>query len=231
MLFYNYSRETFEYIGEPEEARLDPVEQQPMIPAFATTIAPPSVEANKIAIFDSEAGKWSVVSDFRGTVYYKDNGASDIITNTGAVIPDGCSTIAPPAKVWFYTISDNQWIPKPIDTIKEMKISEAYSVAANVMSTLLNKYSAGERETWSKMNDECIEYKSSGTVGSLMLKKISTSPIYNTADKLVDMTITEYQLFIDKKFSIEAQRDHHKINIESVTDVDALINYDVSVSL
>lgn len=230
MLIYNYSRNTFEYVGEPKEARLDPIGNNPLIPAFATTIEPPSTGDNEVAVFNEETNEWSIQDDYRGTVYYDENGFPSNITNIGEDVPDGFTTEQPPEKVKYYNIINGSWTLKPINDIKELKINDVYENVAILMDELLGLYSMGETDTWSKMNDECVQYQADGTIGPLMAAKISVDPEYNTADKLATMTIAEYQQYITRKFNIEAQRSQHKININSITDVNTLLEYDTSVS-
>ncbi len=134
-------------------------------------------------------------------------------------------------KMCYCNHSPQGIVLKPIEEIRLIKIDELYKNIASIMDRGLERYSNGEMETWSKMNDECVEYKKSGIIGSLMAKKIASSPIYNTADKLADMTIAEYMGYITKKYNLEAQRDQHKLNINSITDINDLINYDISVIL
>jgi hypothetical protein len=67
MQIFHYSGDTKEFIGE-ESARLDPLDNQPMIPTNATLVEPPAVIANQIAIFDGT--DWIVKEDYRGGDYY-----------------------------------------------------------------------------------------------------------------------------------------------------------------
>lgn len=231
MLIYNYSRSTFELINE-SEARLDPVGQEPLIPAYATDVVPPTPGENQIPVFDEETKVWLLVPDFRGTVYYDSNKLPTQIFELNVLVPEDCTTEIPPeVNGRFYVLSGKSWVVMPITEVKEMKISESYYNTAGAMDENLSMYSKGELDTWSRMNDECVQYKTDGTIGTLMSKKIAVDPIYNTADKLADMTVTEYDNYINNKYNLEAQRSQHKLNITNETDVVALMNYDTSVSL
>lgn len=232
MLIYNYSRTTFELVGEGVEARLDPVGQNPMIPAFATSVEPPTAGDNQVAVFDQGAQTWSLMDDFRGTVYYNADMVPTTITTIGETVPADCTTEAPPeTNPQYYELSGTSWVPKSIEDVRVMKTNEAYMNTAMVMDQNLSIYSKGEMDTWSKMNDECVQFQADGTVGPLMTKKIAVDPIYNTAEALATMTVTEYDTYLTGKYNLEAQRSQHKLNIDSETDVMVLMNYDTSVSL
>lgn len=64
MLIYHYDRETKEFISS-EEAFESPKEKDVyLIPLNATSIKPPEVTENKIALFENKA--WTIKDDFRG---------------------------------------------------------------------------------------------------------------------------------------------------------------------
>lgn len=91
MDIYNYSPFTGEFLGKTK-ARLDPIEQKPMVPKNATTIAPPRTKKGHVRVFSDEA--WSQVADHRGQEYWQD-GKSYVIEELGAVVPEGASIVAP----------------------------------------------------------------------------------------------------------------------------------------
>ncbi len=70
MNIYHYSELTFEYINTTT-ADLDPVETKkkgefvPLVPKFATTIKPPKVGKNEVAVFENN--KWIKKADYRFT--------------------------------------------------------------------------------------------------------------------------------------------------------------------
>lgn len=67
MQIYHFDGVTNEFVGE-STARLDPLEQQPMIPANATDVAAPATGADQIAVFNGTT--WTTEEDHRGKTVY-----------------------------------------------------------------------------------------------------------------------------------------------------------------
>lgn len=99
MQIYNYTPATGEYLGA-SQADSDPlVDGNWLIPAYATTVAPPSVESNQKAVWTGSA--WSVVADYRGTEYWTADGDKHKIEALGESVPDGASlteVLPPPSE-------------------------------------------------------------------------------------------------------------------------------------
>lgn len=96
MLVYSYSKKTMEYIGH-EEALLDPIGKNPMLPASSTTVEPPTVGAGTVAVFDADQDMWTIQEDHRGKEYYQGRTPAGVIDFIGA-LPEGYSlTIAEPS--------------------------------------------------------------------------------------------------------------------------------------
>lgn len=84
MNIYHYSAQTGEY-KKTTKARPDPMEPGKfLVPANATSIAPPALSDNEAAVFNGTA--WSVVPDYRGEWY--DFRTLVIITELGP-LPEG----------------------------------------------------------------------------------------------------------------------------------------------
>lgn len=64
-----------------------------LVPANATTIAPPAVGADEVALF--REGAWTVAADLVGQVFYRPDGTNVTIAEVGQV-PDPAWTTAPP---------------------------------------------------------------------------------------------------------------------------------------
>ena len=61
MQIFNYGKNG-EFLFE-STARLDPVAQTPVLPANATSLAPPHAPAGQAAQFDTTTGQWQLVPD------------------------------------------------------------------------------------------------------------------------------------------------------------------------
>lgn len=80
-MVYRYDPNTYEYI-EPMFCQKDPLESELedkdvwLMPQYATRIAPPIVPTTekKKAVWDSLEGKWKLLEDHRGEMYYKKDG-------------------------------------------------------------------------------------------------------------------------------------------------------------
>lgn len=93
------------FTGETSRARRSPADTEEvwLIPERATTIAPPSVAANQVAVLRD--GQWSVVTDRRGQLAYdKATGAARLVEVPGD-IADGETLTSPPSldHVWIGT--------------------------------------------------------------------------------------------------------------------------------
>lgn len=94
MKIYHYNDLTGEYIGQTE-AKLDPIEKKPLLPAHATTLKPPMTEANQAARFN--AGAWELVPDFRGVKGYDTFGEHHEVTEINVMPdPNWTDTYTPP---------------------------------------------------------------------------------------------------------------------------------------
>lgn len=97
MLAYNFHPVTKELI-DTADAELDPLESKAagedvfMLPAYATFDEPPVIGDHQAAVWRD--GHWSVVDDYRGTVYWL-NGEKQEISTLGDIVPDGASLTAP----------------------------------------------------------------------------------------------------------------------------------------
>lgn len=71
MLVYSYSGDTKEFVGvetaeQDREASLRLGKFEPLIPANATLIKPPTAGVGKVAVFDNN--KWIIKNDYRGQI-------------------------------------------------------------------------------------------------------------------------------------------------------------------
>ncbi len=91
MKYYNYNRETLEFISEGI-ADLDPLENKPLIPGNATTIDPKTPKAGFVKIFKND--QWEEIEDFRGDVWDTTN-KNKITYNKIGPLPENLTNQAP----------------------------------------------------------------------------------------------------------------------------------------
>jgi len=89
---YHFHPATGEYLGK-SKARLDPIEKEPLVPANAKLVKPPTTGQNEIAISDGEG--WMVVGDYRGWTGFDEAGIEQKIEQVG-IDPDELWTIDKP---------------------------------------------------------------------------------------------------------------------------------------
>lgn len=91
---YMYMPPFMDYVGS-SFADPNPVREDDwLVPAFATTEAPPKFGAMQTAIFDGE--KWKVVPDYRGYKYWTHDGEGFQIVSVGVEPPHGALSEPPP---------------------------------------------------------------------------------------------------------------------------------------
>lgn len=134
---YSYDSTTKEYVGETN-AYKSPLEKNVYLkPAHSTFVEPPKAGKNKKQIFDEATNKWSIVDDYRGTFYHKDNQSTLNITELNKKPSDEYTEI-PPNKEYEInqTFVNGKWefsiekyrknILFQLDRITSMKILSTY---------------------------------------------------------------------------------------------------------
>ena len=122
---FNYHPKTGEYISE-QEARPNPVTAgEYLIPAHATTTAPPESTPGKARVFSGV--EWSQADDHRGKTIWKTDRSneSEKISSIGP-IPSGWTDQAPPDNESKW--DGSAWIPD-MDTINARTAEEARQAA------------------------------------------------------------------------------------------------------
>lgn len=83
-IIYHYD-ENGAYCGASEACRSPLEDGVCLIPARATGVMPPSAGKNECPVWEN--GKWTVKPDFRGKVYWLDDGTECKIDRTGETLP------------------------------------------------------------------------------------------------------------------------------------------------
>lgn len=110
MKIYNYSPITKEFLGM-SDADPSPLEPgQFLVPAFATVRPPPATGANQRAVYSEIGAAWSIVPDFRGKYFDKDNQSAYEISGLG-VLPDAnWTSSAPNGPYQIFDDSMGAWV-------------------------------------------------------------------------------------------------------------------------
>jgi hypothetical protein len=107
-LIYIFDKKTGEYLRH-REGRASPLEKDVThVPKGATLIPPPEAQPDKAAVFAQELNQWQLVDDFRGAVYYDNDGKKVKIVELEETVPEGAATEKPPGKE--YSWSDGVWV-------------------------------------------------------------------------------------------------------------------------
>jgi len=98
MLIHNYDKKTKEFTTSVEPYYSPREPGVPLMPAFSTTLTPPTVNIGEVAVFDEDTETWTIEEDHRGqTIYNTTSKAMSIVEDIGP-IPTGFT-----AKVPTYT--------------------------------------------------------------------------------------------------------------------------------
>ena len=119
MISYGFDSKTREYKGEIncQESPREPGKF--LIPANATTVAPPEEQAGKARVWNGSA--WGYADDNRGkTMYSVDDSrqTSAMSKILGADVPDGWTLTPPPDEENKYTFVDGQWVEQSVEELR-----------------------------------------------------------------------------------------------------------------
>jgi hypothetical protein len=209
MNIYHYNPVTKEYIGQ-SVADLDPIDKQPLIPAFATDIAPPTQGANQVAQWDGAA--WVLVDDYRGQVFYDATGVEHKIDSLG-VAPDPAWTTTKP------------FILDEAKNIKKQQIRTAFTASASQPVTDANSI------TWDGGYDSALKLDAARRMAELAGQ--TTVTFYDASNAPHDLALADaaavvltlgadYQAKFAAKQALMAQVDALP-NTATQSDIDAII--------
>lgn len=89
-----YHYDGFGFFTHEAEANLDPIGNNPIVPAYATLIAPPAALTHKIAKWNETKQQWTQVDDYRGRRYWTPTEGMVEISNAGVSPPAGADELA-----------------------------------------------------------------------------------------------------------------------------------------
>ena len=132
---YNFDAETGAF-QSATDARLDPIEGKPLVPANATLTEPPQAGDNEVAVWADDA--WTIKPDHRDAEYWLADGSRHIVTEIGDVPPEGALETAPPT---------------PREDQRKAALTRVDEEHANYLVTLTGGATVAERDTW-KVKEE-----------------------------------------------------------------------------
>jgi len=163
MQIYHFNHETGEYVGS-SEARLDPVAGTPVMPAFATSAAPPEPVVGKAIVIDHDSGQWVLKDDLRGQEHWNETTREYLgpVQDIGP-LPVGSSLVEPV-------------IPPPsFEEVKAAKQAEITSRADAFLLATGIEYGEMERQTWEQQLAQAKAYQADANASVPMLDAIAVN--------------------------------------------------------
>ena len=191
---YNYDPDTEEYLG-PESAHESPMEPGVyLIPAHATTIAPPEADDGHVPVFAD--GAWTLVEDHRGEVWYDTATQERHEIKTLGIVPETWTPLEPTdhEAVW----NGAAW-EVPFEVLKERKRREIWGAGDAILASVKARYTQAEIESWSKQEQGAKDLAAGETTteaaqfvaGIAALRGI---PVDTLRDKILDNVAAYGQL-------------------------------------
>ncbi len=133
---YKYDSQTREFLHEVlcQESPREPGKF--LIPANATTVAPPEEQEGKARVWNGSL--WEYVTDNRGKTMYSVTNSRQTSTMSnilGADVPEGWTLTPPPDSDNKYTFVGNEWLPQSVEELR-----------AQLENQLWGNYKAYQRE-------------------------------------------------------------------------------------
>ena len=137
------------YYTHQNEARLDPLGGEPMVPAGATLTAPLPAVAGQIAQWNQAQQQWAQILDYRGARYWTAAGGLIEITEIGVSPPMGATrlaegqTLMQDGEVWrLRTPADD------LADAKKAKIAELKAAVEKAIKSGFNSSALGAAHTY-----------------------------------------------------------------------------------
>ena len=119
MISYEFDSKTREYKGEAKCQKSPREPGKFLIPANATTVAPPEEQAGKARVWEGSA--WRYADDNRGKTLYSvdDSRQTSTMSNVlGADVPEGWTLTPPPDSDNKYTFVGGQWVEQSVEELR-----------------------------------------------------------------------------------------------------------------
>lgn len=159
-LMYNFNQVTKEFTGE-SKSYIDPVlTKQNNKPTYTCSITstfqkPPEVKENEIQVYDFENDSWKIKKDFRGSVYYNEDGTKIIINEIDVIIPENAILDPPPENFKEPKHIDGSWKEERL-TYKGIEVKTKIDVD-NITKLLIRNIGEEKAKTEKLIagNNEC----------------------------------------------------------------------------
>ncbi len=175
---YHYMESTLEW-HHTSYAREDPLDKgRPLVPAWSTTLEPPTLKDNEAAIFNRASETWSVVVDYRKFKLWSKDTAQPVTAQLGDTPASLNATELDPAGIDYPLWDGAKWVNDEgkanaqIESANKELLKRKISKAKNVISAVEHLFVAGildEEET--KSYTEWLTY-------SLQLARVHKQPGY-----------------------------------------------------
>lgn len=189
---YHYHPASGEYTASTQ-AQMSPLEPDvPLIPAHATTQAPPQAGAHQAALFDASAQKWQLVPDWRGVQLYSTADGSEVAAELGQTPADCAATDKPrpsEAHVW----KAGKWA---LDAAKQAALDAASkaALAQNIDSAVAAVYAQYTRfeVEYLEREKQALAYKAAGYTGDVPVQVAAfATPANKTGEQAADIIIAQ----------------------------------------
>lgn len=189
---YHYHQASGEYTASTQ-AQMSPLEPDvPLIPAHATTQAPPQAGTRQAALFDAAANKWQLVPDWRGVQLYSTVDGSEVAAELGQAPADCAATDKPrpsEAHVW----KAGKWA---LDAAKQAALDAASkaALAQNIDSAVAAVYAQYTRfeVEYLEREKQALAYKAAGYTGEMPQQVAAfATPANKTSKQAADIILTQ----------------------------------------
>ena len=189
---YHYHPHTGEYTGSTQ-AQMSPLEPDvPLIPAHATTQAPPAAGAHQAAVFDAAANKWQLVPDWRGVQIYSTADGSEVAAEL-LQTPADCAATDKPRPSEAHIWKAGKWA---LDAAKQAaldaaQIAELAKSIDSAVAALYAQYTRFEVE-YLEREKQALAYKAAGYTGEMPQQVAAfATPANKTGKQAADIILMQ----------------------------------------
>jgi len=214
MDIFNYDQLTGEYLSTTV-ADLDPLDQLPLIPAYATDVTTITPTAGSVATFNGTV--WSEIEDHRGaTVYDTTSKEESTITDLG-VIPADKTEIVPDV---YTTWDGSAWVVD-LPAAKTAEQTKVDSLAEQQRQTFITA-GDGQSMSYQQKSTEANAYITAGSPVDLTPYPFIQAEVNATGATATDAAntiIAAETAWIIKGAAIEELRIKAKLDIDAAADM------------